>query len=65
MDASFRQEKKSISIGEFIEAELTTDIYNGERLDTRIEITGDFWIAGNTIEEFCDQLKKLVQEFFI
>ena len=49
----------------FFQGELTSDYHRGQRLDTRVELEVDFWIAGNMVEAFKDQLDKLLKEFAI
>ena len=45
--------------------QLTSDYDEGERLDTHVEISLDYWIAGNQVGAFKEALRKLYDEFAI
>jgi len=46
-------------------AHLRSDVIDGETLDTRVTITGNWWIAGGHIEEFTDKLSHLIDMYRI
>jgi hypothetical protein len=45
--------------------QMESDIDLGEVLDTRIYLTGEWWIAGCQREEFCRKLGHLIEEYRI
>ncbi len=50
-----------------LEILFTSDVSGGRTLDTKVEINGErlFWIAGEDIESFSDELKTLIKKFRI
>ena len=50
-----------------LEIKYESELYNGEILDTRVIIEGQImiWIAGDTIEEFHEKLKQVIQTYRI
>lgn len=50
-----------------LEILFTSDVYDGQILDTKVEINGETlcWIAGEGIQNFSSELKKLIQTFSI
>ena len=44
---------------------INQDIIDGEVLDTDIEITEKFAVAGSQLEEFAEELKKLINKYRI
>ncbi len=46
-------------------AKMESDIYEGEVLDTRISLDGEWWIAGSQRNDFCKKLGDLIDEYRI
>lgn len=50
-----------------LNAKLTSDVYDGEVLDTKVELSGGFLccIAGEDIDKFTEELSNLIQRYSI
>lgn len=46
-------------------AQMESDVDVGEVLDTKVRLTGEWWIAGEKREEFCNKLGALIDEYRI
>jgi len=57
--------KESKYIGDELSVEMDIDHIDGEYLDTKINIDGDFWVEGNRRKEFSEKLEKLIDEYRI
>lgn len=46
-------------------AHMRSDVIDGETLDTRITVSGQWWIAGGHIKEFTEKLSHLIDMYRI
>jgi len=53
------------AISDNVSVEMKTDVYLGERLDTRIKVDGEWWVCGALRDEFCEKLGALIDEYRI
>ena len=57
--------KETHMLGDELYAEMQADNIDGEHLDTRVRIDGEFWIAGGQRKEFAEKLESLITEYRI
>jgi hypothetical protein len=56
---------KGYSLAEHCEMKVCSDVENGKLMDTKVTISGHFWIAGNTRDEFVEKLRNLIDQYEI
>lgn len=57
--------KEQHMLGDELSAEMEVDNIDGEHLDTRVKIDGEFWVAGGQRKEFAKKLEALITEYRI
>ena len=57
--------QKSVPVSDNVSAELEIDVIDGEELDTRVKLDGEFWVSGSQYREFCQKLGELIDEYRI
>lgn len=57
--------EESHPISDNVSCEMLCDKFDGEILDTRVIIDGEFWVSGSQRIEFKDKLADLISEYRI
>jgi len=52
-------------LGDELSAEMEVGNIDGEHLDTRVRIDGEFWVSGGSQKEFAQKLESLITEYRI
>ena len=61
---SFEKREKTFNIG-FGTVKTSSEIIDGETLDTDVKIRTDIVIAGNTIDDFIKDFEKIIDKYRI
>jgi hypothetical protein len=56
---------KGYSLAEHCDLVVCSDLENGRVRDTKVTITGHFWIAGSDRKEFVEKLRNLIDQYEI
>lgn len=63
--AEIKKTSEQKYIGDELFVDMEIDRIDGDYLDTRVQLVGEFWVGGSLRNEFVEKLERLVNEYRI